>query len=172
MSVYPAGLPDWPHTASTPQPPLQRGGEGLITVLSRNWSIFNSSGELTGTSTQWHVLSGLKPAWVVVVADVTNSLFPPNLNLTAAGGICNVYYRHHFGRLKSLLVCLWIIDTELCKRHNTHIYLDQNSVPHHADDKKKIPNIDWNPLEIIPHHLIRGLSEPWCAVWSAGIREL
>lgn len=47
-----------------PQHPLQRGGEGLITALSRNWSIFNSSGELTGTSTQWHftVLSGLKPA--------------------------------------------------------------------------------------------------------------
>lgn len=54
--------------APHPQPPPRRGGEGLITVLSRNWSIFNSSGELTGTSTQWHltVLSGLKPAWVVV----------------------------------------------------------------------------------------------------------
>lgn len=31
-----------------PQHPLQRGGEGLITALSRNWSMFNSSGELTG----------------------------------------------------------------------------------------------------------------------------
>lgn len=31
-----------------PQHPLQRGGEGLITALSRNWSMFNSSGWLTG----------------------------------------------------------------------------------------------------------------------------
>lgn len=87
MNSYTLSLQQCCPIAPHPQPPLQRGGEGLITVLSRNWSIFNSSGELTGTSTQWHltVLSGLKPAWVVGVVAVTNSLSHPNLDFTAAG---------------------------------------------------------------------------------------
>lgn len=59
-----------------PQHPLQRGVEGLITALSRNWSMFNSSGGLTGTSTKRHltVLSKTLAALVAAaVAAVTNS---------------------------------------------------------------------------------------------------
>lgn len=78
------------------QHPLQRRGEGLITVLSRNWSIFNSSGELTGTSTQWHltVLSGLKAVWEVTTGGLSQtSVLTPNV-LSMTRSFCSSISYH------------------------------------------------------------------------------
>lgn len=71
-----------------PQHPLQRGGEGLITALSRNWSMFNSSGELTGYTHEMafgcfflFFLSGLTSTWVVWQPSQTPIISPQILIL-------------------------------------------------------------------------------------------
>lgn len=62
----------------------------MITALSRNWSMFNSGGGLTGTSTKRHltVLSETLAAWVAAaVAAVTNSFSqkPQNFDFINCG---------------------------------------------------------------------------------------
>lgn len=57
---YNTALPSPPSPASS-WTQRGRGEEAWITSLSRNWSMFNSSSELTGTSTKCHLALPVLP---------------------------------------------------------------------------------------------------------------